>query len=588
MSSPRLAKTPRHRFAAEAVNGTAREWHRLPVASASFASAVVFSAENAGQFEAGEMLRHRMAGSSALAPAFEQGWRTYNFEVAGSHTYVAGGLRVHNRSILEFVEWNDFSRDKLNIDPETNDWDKTKFGFTEDENGIPREAWIERDSGIREIYIGKTYDGGTDTYLWQKITEYPQGGSEGGPSRIITEWVSRGDERNLTKVSVKTDPDGEGGEEGSTNSIVMDEEGKVVSGIIGGRSMLAADILGSIGSSIGGALGGNSFLGRIAGQTVVGTFGQSLGKFLQAGIGQGFSGSLLDGSTGGTSLIEGALTEAFGSFGDGLVVNGVSNLTSGVASLLMGELADSLGLDGFEGGLFSAASTSLINNTFGKFTSQLVQNAYGTLTGGTSGQIDFSKIFTGIDPASMFTSMSGSVTGYLGSYLASQIVSPINGQAAIGTQVGTAVGTAIASWALTSTAIGTSLVASLGLGATYGSMILGPIGTFIGAFIGALTGTLFGNALAPDPKSWHTNDANAATGNYELITAGAKNGGSVQTFMGLSTGVCQTINAIVDITGARLLDAAAFDLYQKGTSYTASLRFPDGAGEVYGFDDRSV
>lgn len=39
----------------------------------------------------------------ALAPHARTGWRTYNFEVEGLHTYVAGGLRVHNRSALDFV-----------------------------------------------------------------------------------------------------------------------------------------------------------------------------------------------------------------------------------------------------------------------------------------------------------------------------------------------------------------------------------------------------------------------------------------------------------------------------------------------------
>lgn len=37
-------------------------------------------------------------GNLALKPATEDGWQTYNFEVEELHTYVAGGIRVHNDS----------------------------------------------------------------------------------------------------------------------------------------------------------------------------------------------------------------------------------------------------------------------------------------------------------------------------------------------------------------------------------------------------------------------------------------------------------------------------------------------------------
>jgi len=37
-----------------------------------------------------------MAGNTLVKPGPVFGWRTYNFEVEGLHTYIAGGLRVHN------------------------------------------------------------------------------------------------------------------------------------------------------------------------------------------------------------------------------------------------------------------------------------------------------------------------------------------------------------------------------------------------------------------------------------------------------------------------------------------------------------
>jgi len=311
MSSLRFATTTNHLPALETVEGSEAEWGRLAAVPGSFASAIVYCAENAGRFEVGEMLRHRMEGSSALAPAIEQGWRTYNFEVAGSHTYIANGVRVHNRSILAFVELDDFSFEKLNFNRETGEWDQTKYGFTTDENGVPRTAWIERDSGIREYYIGEVDPGDPNTFLGQKITEIPGGGAEGTPSRILTEWVSRGDKRNVTKVTVEK----AGEAPGAGDSIAFDEKGKVLRGDIGGRSMSASDVMGALGSSIGGVLGGSSFIGSLAGRTIGGTFGQALGKFVNLS----FSASALDADQNGKGLIDLALTEAFSSFGPDLV-----------------------------------------------------------------------------------------------------------------------------------------------------------------------------------------------------------------------------------------------------------------------------
>lgn len=53
-----------------------------------------------GLFEEAEELLCASDGALALAPDVIRGWRTYNFEVAELHTYVADGLRVHNDSLF--------------------------------------------------------------------------------------------------------------------------------------------------------------------------------------------------------------------------------------------------------------------------------------------------------------------------------------------------------------------------------------------------------------------------------------------------------------------------------------------------------
>jgi len=61
---------------------------------------VSYSTSTAGQFEQAEVYMNLSFGAHALAPELRRGWRTYNFEVEELHTYVAGGVRVHNQSVI--------------------------------------------------------------------------------------------------------------------------------------------------------------------------------------------------------------------------------------------------------------------------------------------------------------------------------------------------------------------------------------------------------------------------------------------------------------------------------------------------------
>ncbi|MCA3283989.1 MAG: hypothetical protein ING16_14085, partial [Roseomonas sp.] len=56
-----------------------------------------FSEVSKDLFERGSEWGFGTFGAIALAPQQKDGWCTYNFEVKGLHTYVAGSLRVHNR-----------------------------------------------------------------------------------------------------------------------------------------------------------------------------------------------------------------------------------------------------------------------------------------------------------------------------------------------------------------------------------------------------------------------------------------------------------------------------------------------------------
>ncbi|WP_159289192.1 beta strand repeat-containing protein [Methylosinus sporium] len=62
------------------------------------AERIVYSQETAHLYEEAERVVCASHHGLALAPKIERGWKTYNFEVEELHTYIAGGVRVHNES----------------------------------------------------------------------------------------------------------------------------------------------------------------------------------------------------------------------------------------------------------------------------------------------------------------------------------------------------------------------------------------------------------------------------------------------------------------------------------------------------------
>jgi len=61
--------------------------------------AISYSADTHHWFPSAEVLAVQSSGALALQPSWRRGWKTFNFEVEGLHTYVAEGVRVHNASL---------------------------------------------------------------------------------------------------------------------------------------------------------------------------------------------------------------------------------------------------------------------------------------------------------------------------------------------------------------------------------------------------------------------------------------------------------------------------------------------------------
>lgn len=60
---------------------------------------ITYSTLTASLFPEAERVAFGVTGNAAAEPAMLRGWRTHNFEVKGFHTYIAGGVRVHNASM---------------------------------------------------------------------------------------------------------------------------------------------------------------------------------------------------------------------------------------------------------------------------------------------------------------------------------------------------------------------------------------------------------------------------------------------------------------------------------------------------------
>ena len=276
------------------------------------------------------------------------------------------------------------------------------------------------------------------------------------------------------------------------------------------------------GSKLGTYLGGNSLVGQLAAGTVMGAIGKEVGKAL---------------FMGGTFTLETSIQNAFGTLAGG---SGVGSLPSGaiasISSLLMSELADSLNLSGFEGGLFQTVGTTI--------TSQLITNAYGMMTGATYGDGIAYTMFTGFDPASIASQLGPSVAlqlgtaigGYLGSTLSAHIMVPHYQEGAIGQQVGSSVGGAVGALAL------------------MGIPVVGPIlGSFLGSFLGGVAGSLAGDLFGNDPGA-----AGRLVFNtdhrfwWDPTSFHGWNGGDGETFAHMAIYTANTVNALADFAGVQM------------------------------------
>jgi hypothetical protein len=309
----------------------------------------------------------------------------------------------------------------------------------------------------------------------------------------------------------------------------------------------------TLGSSIGGILGGNSLAGHIGASTVLGTLGQSVGNILDR---SGFTDALLGNGPFTTNLFDSAVSTTVANFGGDLGVNAVGTIAGTFSSLLFGEAAHALGLNGFAAGAFTTIGTSI--------TSQLATN----LGAMTLNALDIpTTLVADFSPGNFVGNAAGAIGGYFGSYLAAEIVPPRGPDAAIGGRIGGAVGSFLA-----------SQIPVIG-------QLVGPA---IGSFIGTIVGTIIGGVFDIHYTPWDAQVVSAGPGGVLGITYVAANpAGHAFEFTDLSNLVAGQANQVLaltrsnpgvgDVTGLSGNGALQFQRY----GATAIAFFPDATSSVF-------
>lgn len=467
----------------------------------------------------------------AIAPREVTGWRTYNFEVEGTHTYIAGGLRVHNWSIGDELDRLAFEH------PE-------EFGYNQDLGyaAINEAVTFRDDDGIaRSAYIVDNF--GKTHFLTGEVG--PDGGTIITRDRVVEQWGDTGREIEYEGDVRRWIKDGqvvreaEWADDGSHEDVFFDEYGneefvfefapedELVSVRQNGVETFVSGLGDIFGSFLGQAIGnGNQVLAATSG-ALIGFLANNIGNILklsaevditqldangQSILGSGVSQSLL-------------LAGQKASLGQVMTADLLSRLFGVASSLLISELADALGIDGFAGRVFETAANGVVNAYIRSAIEYTVAN----------GTVDLGAAFSSVSMENLATGLANSFGGLFGSALASLVITPETPEAALFASAGSAIGS------LAGQVIAQALFSSIPF-----------IGPFIGAFLGQVLGTFIGNALADNDELAAATIGIDAAGHLSVTATRVWDGGDLGLAYSLANAVTGTANHILEFTGARL------------------------------------
>lgn len=360
----------------------------------------------------------------------QRGHTVYNFEVEGTHTYIADGIRVHNTSALSFL-----SDDELITDISTDSAGRV----------IEYQALLANGYGSVTATTESLNQGNTVTV--EKTYQIDRDGH--GPDELVLQ--------NTYEINPNT---------GETTLTESD----IVSANLRGQ-VLGSAAAGALTPFFTAALVGDdaSVLETIAADTVIGTVLENVGELIGGTI-DIYTDSWLRANTDGSTVI-GDLTDlVFEDFGGDLALNGVNSTISVVNQLILSEIFEVVEIDGVPGAIFETVVGSGLNVLLTHGADQLLSNLFDHLPDGSFlGQLsaDFSPAAFG-DPVSLVLS------AVLSEVLPS--LETLEGQVAS---------------AVTSALLGAWSAFQGSFGAGFFSTVGGPVGVVIGFFVGKIFDSLF-------------------------------------------------------------------------------------------------
>lgn len=231
-------------------------------------------------------------------------------------------------------------------------------------------------------------------------------------------------------------------------------------------SQFYVDMAGSMGLSFGTQLGimltqGESQFVQLAAGTALGVVAQNLAEVIADTGFHLFDGSRVDfGASLSTAMQQ--LEDIHLDFANAAIGT--------IASLLVAELGEALGLEGFGADLFNVAA--------GSYAGSVLKTVAANAVAG-SGQL-----LSGADFVNAFANLPGVLGSFFGSAIAREILPAGSIQGAIGGSLGSIAGASVAA-----ATFGSTLGAALGVA---GNFIVPGIGAFFGTIIGTFLGDLFG------------------------------------------------------------------------------------------------
>ncbi|GAW35556.1 bifunctional hemolysin/adenylate cyclase precursor [Roseovarius sp. A-2] len=492
-----LVATPGHRFLTETGDyveighmlrlGGGRV--RLVDASGEIVEAkgevIAYSAATAHLFPESATKSVAFEGNAVLKEDAAQGWTTYNFEVETYHNYVAGGVRVHNDSVLSHMTPYELA----NLD-----WDTLRY----DSDGAP--------------YFGVVNIPGTNTEIQKTLIT-----NADGTQSVVRETTASNGAGNL--IYIKAVEDGNGN--------VISYEEKYLTGQQAGES-----IAGSLTPFLSHAFLGDgaNVMEQIATDTMIGTVLENLGEVIGGVTHRG----LIDyGDLNLGAQIDTAFEVSFEDFGGELVVNGAETAISVINQLILAEVFEITALEDTPGAIFdavvNAGLTEILGNGLESFLSspqtlQIFENI--GLSEASIKTIENIEIggFPSDNPS---TTLNEGVVGWTGLVFTAVINEVLPDLETLEGQIASAI---------TSAALA-AFNALHALGA-----FAGPAGAIVGWFVG----NLFDSIFDKDPQAWTNVGFDAETGRFAILETWSDDGGNVELSRSLAEAYVEGMNGFVD------------------------------------------